>query len=310
MRTKYTFVFFIFLSLALILPGFSSIGKTIKASSEGAEGCTLKAAIKKAKAGDTVRLEPGTYRGNFYIEEEISIVGPGPEMVTIKEENERRPIITCDAKLILAGLSIEGGNSAGIKISDGSLLEIRNCKISESSAHGIKASGQSKLLIENSKITSNDWAGLKFSDSTTVTSKNSTFSSNGWAAILLQETAEAFIVNSSIVNNCSGLELWGSSSASITGSTLSENYFAVSPNDKSVVDIEENLIKNNHFGVALRDKKSYNSKDSDYEGRIMGDSNKIINNEAPFYPKELSFLRTPLGGEFGNKSRIPTNYDS
>lgn len=315
MKTKYTAAIFLYVCLfLLVVPSFAPKAKTGVVSSGEDGSLHLKKSIEEADSGDIIYLKPGVYRGNFSVNKDLTIIGRTWKETVIEGGSEIRSVLSVgpdDVKVRLVGVSIKYGCRQGIQVTGHSFLEMKRCKIEKNGYHGLEGSGSSRIEIKNSTFVGNGWSGIKLQESATATVKGSKFRLNQWTAVSLSGTSGVLITNSEVVNNLDGINLWDSSWASVNGSTLVKNFFAISPNDSSVVDIEENTIKNNSYSVAPKDPK-YRSSDSksEYEGKIMGDSNRITENVEPMRPKELKFLRTSLGGEYGTRPRIPQRLET
>jgi hypothetical protein len=90
-----------------------------------AKNCTLREAIKAAKAGDTIQLQAGTYElsfGQLNITKQLTILGAGPGATTIEvgAAGLRSRVINVEngVGLTMTGLTITGGEVIGVDGAD------------------------------------------------------------------------------------------------------------------------------------------------------------------------------------------------
>lgn len=120
----------------------------------------LQEAIDNAPDGSILKLPPGVYKGNVYINKPITIVGK--EEGVIIDGGGKGTVITAKGSYItLKNLKIIGSGDrhdkldAGITLQEGKHCEISNCIIDDC-LFGIDIQMVSNSIISNNKITSKD----------------------------------------------------------------------------------------------------------------------------------------------------------
>jgi len=134
-----------------------SYGKTITVSQSG-NLTSIKKAISIAQAGDTLYIQPGTYKeGNYIIEKSLTIIG---EDFPVLDGDNKFEIFTIHAHdVTITGLKfINTGvasinDLAAIKVLDSRGLRIINNKF-ENTFFGIHLSNSSQSWIENNQLQS------------------------------------------------------------------------------------------------------------------------------------------------------------
>ena len=209
------------LLLGLVLSAF---GLTTRAAAEDAifivtsnDEAELRIAIEKADvayvlsggtAANTITFAPnvtGTITlttGELVIKSNLTIIGPGANLLTISGNNASRVFyispdnISRPVTVTLEGLTVAGGNGVGATntgngggiLNDGSTLTLNNCTVSDNTsvfnAGGISNSGGT-LSLNNCTVSGNsaggNGGGILSQNNGTVTLTNSTVSDNATA---------------------------------------------------------------------------------------------------------------------------------
>jgi hypothetical protein len=94
------------------------------------KNCTLREAIKAAKAGDTIQLQAGTYElsfGQLNITKQLTVLGAGPGATTIEVGaaglSSRVINVENGVGLTMSGVTIAGGEVIGKNGADGTMAE-------------------------------------------------------------------------------------------------------------------------------------------------------------------------------------------
>jgi hypothetical protein len=171
-------------------------------------------------SGNTILFQPGLgmitlSNGLPSIAQSMTIVGPGPDALTVNNANGFGNVFRIDAgaTVSLSGLTILGGNAPvnGGGISNSGSLTVSNCTIADNTAElsGGGIWNEGVLMINDSTITGNTSNGLGGgieSDFGTLAINNCTISNNTGAggSGILANGGTAAISNSTIANNTFG----------------------------------------------------------------------------------------------------------
>lgn len=165
--------------------------------------CSLRAALTSAGADavyggcpagdpgtDTIEFD-GSVTGTIYIvstlevDSPVTITGPGRDVLTLDGQSDYRVMqVTEDATI--SGLTVTNGTAsygAGIYVTDGATLDLRDCTLSDNSANlggAIEVFDYGNLVMDNCLVTGNDayaGGGIRVTEGT-ATITNSTFSGN------------------------------------------------------------------------------------------------------------------------------------
>ena len=133
--------------------------------------CTLREALAVAQDGDRVTFKgnlSGTIAlmaGELSIDEDVSVVGPGADVITVNGQNASRVFHVgpaAPASATISGLTITGGNEpggvgGGIRVGAGSTLAVAGSEVIDNAAirgAGIHSAGT--LAVVGTTIASND----------------------------------------------------------------------------------------------------------------------------------------------------------
>ena len=122
-----------------------------------AEYATIAEAIAAANAGDTIKIDAGTFDEDFSVSKDLVFCGAGPDATIIKTtDNDVAIIIVTNASVVFSNLQLYsnvGGPdfvSTGID-AVGSTIAVRNCKLYRIPNFSINAIG-CNLLIDSTQI--------------------------------------------------------------------------------------------------------------------------------------------------------------
>ena len=143
-----------FLPTAILLQALSSaaLGTTLTVSNDGSgDHNTIVAAMAAADTGDTVRVEPGTYRESVALKSGVVLQGSGREDTRIEMDAAAAPVWAIgvsDAEV--SGFTVAyPGTEAFDVIIDSSQVRIVDCHVSNSSALAVYVTGGSVLQMED-----------------------------------------------------------------------------------------------------------------------------------------------------------------
>ena len=126
----------------------------------GAEFTTIRDAVEWSSGGDTIRVESGTYAGNFVLDKKITLIGvdTGNGVPVIQPGKNGDDIgIIADACTV-EGFTIENGALSGIRITSSSNTVQRNTI--QDNGVGIALVSSGKNTVANNDITGNNQAGI------------------------------------------------------------------------------------------------------------------------------------------------------
>jgi hypothetical protein len=122
---------------------------------------TVQAAVDAAEAGDTIRIDPGTFAGGVTLDERVHLVGAGPRQTVIRGGG---PVVTVGSAtsaptVTISGLTLTGGVSDSDPQSPNCGPDLITCGPGYTTATalggGIEAFPGTNVTIENSVVTDN-----------------------------------------------------------------------------------------------------------------------------------------------------------
>lgn len=251
---------------------------------------------------DTIRFAPGlrgTLAGGGVVSDNLSIVGPGADVLTMNGDF----VVPAGAAFDISGITIHGGSSAMAAISfnfasPGPTCSITDCTITGGHQFGIYA-GNGNLIVTGCAVSGSQGYGI-YNDGAGVTVTNSTVSGNGGAGIggnqALLDVRDSTIAN----NHGPGIDSSGQGLA-LTNSTVANNMGGGIVSGESIgLKIANSTIVNNTGGAGI----------GFVSNRPATLNNTIVagNHDANGNPSDLSgTVIPPLGGSFiGSNNLIGT----
>ena len=125
-----------------------------------APGDSLQEAINSASAGDTILLEPGTYKVNLSVGVPVTLTSEGARAETILEpEDPSKDIVTVQAgedepaieNVTIKNLTFQNGDKSGIVLTGSNHKVIGNI-VKNIANHGIIPIGGEKVVISNNTV--------------------------------------------------------------------------------------------------------------------------------------------------------------
>lgn len=217
-------------------------------SDNASDSGSLRYAVNNAADGDTITFANnviGTItltNGTLTINNDVTIQGPGAELLTISGNNTVAVFtIYAAGSVSISGLVIANGNSAtsgGGILNNSGTLTVSNCAFfanNTTAGGGGGIANESTLTVQNSTFSGNIAAagGGIFSNGISATIANSTFygnsSSNGPGGGIFNSVGNMTIANSTVVGNTSGngggvFENGSQTTLSVTNSIMAGNF--------------------------------------------------------------------------------------
>lgn len=223
---------------------------------EGEE--SIQDAIDAASPGDTVRVEPGTYRETFSMRDGIHVIGAGMNQTII--EGTGGAVVTANAisDARLEGFHIRAAGSGepttdGIQIQGGSLMVSGN-KVTNT-ADGIRVVGGSSAVVQNNFVCDNGNAendivdyGIIVLRSTPLITNNRVCRNEVGIYVAWPESAGARLINNTVVENESdGIWLYNEAHAVVKNNIVVGNSVGISTLDDAIPELSYNNVWNNRF---------------------------------------------------------------
>lgn len=192
--------------LSVCLPAFlSSICSAATITVDptgGADFTSIQPAIDAAKAGESIRVAPGTYPESIQLREGIRLLGSGAA-VTILRAPSYFAVVQA---------------ASGCEISGFTITSV------EDDVDGITCSDCRDLLITRNIITGNSWSGIDLLNSSAIISNN-IIQDNRSAGIFCRNGSTPLIVNNTIVGNHNeaGVNSWSGSSPRVVNNIFLGN---------------------------------------------------------------------------------------
>lgn len=240
------------LTLVFLIAGIHASAGTIVVGKDKAV-TTLRDGLRTAKAGDTIMLQPGTYKeSNIVIDKPVTLLGIGMPVLDGESRNE---ILTLTGKNIqVRGIRFSNAgyssmnDYAAIKIVEGTNIRIEGNAV-ENSSFAIHISNSTHCTVSNNRILG--------------TNKTEHLSGNG---IHLWKCDKMLIEGNHIRGHRDGIYF-----EFVTGSVISKNtselniryglHFMFSHNDT----YRQNIFRNNGAGVAVMYSKSVRMENNHFE---------------------------------------------
>jgi parallel beta-helix repeat protein len=201
---------------------------------------TIRAAVIRARAGDTIFVGPGTYGPppetpgivldivaltattsrplRILADPTGAATGDAPGEVVLDAESGPFGVrISGSGGIVLDGFVItgaRGNNSAGLQVRSGSNdIDIRNCTISGNDGDGLRIESSDGTVVFNNLIYDNDQRGLRLADgglgSEATTVVNNTIARNGNDGISIagERTRDTYLRNNIVIHLIRGIDV-------------------------------------------------------------------------------------------------------
>jgi PPM family protein phosphatase len=165
-------------------------------ASANADFPTIADAIEKAAAGDSILVEPGTYRGNLKLREGLSVLG-------------KQAVIHAEGTVVVAD-GVKTGRFAGFLIRG------------DAPETGI-AIVNSDLEIAALEITGMQKAGVVIGGTSTATLRGSRIIANAGPGIIVRDSARPVIHQNTVAGNRLGIQIRDTAVPVLTGNFIADN---------------------------------------------------------------------------------------
>lgn len=259
-------------ALTSILAGllWSGVGRARTASVDvcpsGCEYAVIQRAIEGASPGETIRIEPGTYKENLVITKNLTLQGADRERTVIKGARKGEPVILIEDRPAAAEGESIIVRIEGLTITAGQPYSY--CRYWPVCADGILVRGRARVTIINNIIPDNGWEGIAVWDRAQVTIEGNRFSANRRCHIGLWGSAQATIQENQLLKHGDdGIELWDLSQATIQGNRILGNLYGLKLRDFAQATIDGNSIGDSEWnGLELRDSAQAVISDNQISG--------------------------------------------
>lgn len=193
----------------------------------GGDTTTIQRAINIARAGATINVKPGVYRGGLDIRKELTIVGVGnrDEIIieatntdaiyfdaargrienltlrVISSEDVRYGIDIAGGELEVIGCDISSNAGAGIGVHSGANPTVRNNRIHDGSSSGLLIYDNGQGIYEDNEIYNNAVVGIAITDGGNPTVTRNRIHSNRYEAIWVYDGGEGVFLNNTLTGN-------------------------------------------------------------------------------------------------------------
>jgi Right handed beta helix region/Periplasmic copper-binding protein (NosD) len=219
---------------------------------------TIAAAMAAARAGDTVKLDPGTYRETLVLKTGVHVVG-GPSTIDatgLEHGIYADTSVTCCASV--EQITVQNASDNGVTLDGAKGVQISNCAIRacgvlEESA-GLRMDGKAQASIDNSEFSGSGGAGMILVDSALSLSHSRLFSNLGEGLVSLGSKTS---LTSNVANGNAGpgFLIRDGSVATVVSNQLGQNDIGVEIDGvgdtplPSAAQLEDNVITGNRIGV-------------------------------------------------------------
>ncbi|WP_392667446.1 nitrous oxide reductase family maturation protein NosD [Streptomyces sp. LN785] len=194
-------------------------------------GQSIQAAVNAARAGDTIDIQPGTYRGS------ILITKPG---LTLRGSGSKTVIVPGAAGTKAADACTKAGNGICVQGTSGHTIgavSIRSLTVSGFKKNGVWASWTDGLKVRSVTSQHNGVWGISEQRSTRSEIRNNTARSNGDAGIFVANTVD---------EEGGATDTHGTA---VTGNTLKDNRIGLTVRRVRNLSVADNALTANCSGV-------------------------------------------------------------
>jgi len=184
-------------------------------------------AIDNASKGDTVYVEPGTYRENVVVDKKIALIGANRNTTIIVGNGDDDTVtITADhVRVKNFAIRNSGRFEDGIKIDEAELCIIKNNNCSNL-YYGIFLDRTKQVSVVNNICNDNDFGmGIYSSDDNRISGNNISF--NGNRGIYASSSDNNDISENNCSNNYRGIELDNSCNNVLSKNTILDNWVGI-----------------------------------------------------------------------------------
>lgn len=228
--------------------------------------------LSRLRAGQTLDLEPGEYRGTLTIRTAVTIRIAGDGEVRIRSTTGPAVILKgCGAELVGLTLSSEysdaivvespagSGLAKGTNVGDGERLELAGCRITAARSGIVVGTTRVRLGVERCEIVAGDGAAIRLPEGAVAAVAESDITSTNGPGIT-GETGVTLAISGSIISGCGGAGVRLGARASLwmddgEPATIRRNHgsgIALGPGSKGMI-VGATLTGNGGWGLIALD---------------------------------------------------------
>ncbi|NIA11880.1 MAG: hypothetical protein GWP10_19680, partial [Nitrospiraceae bacterium] len=166
--------------------------------------------------GHTITVDAGMYIENVKVYKRLTLIGDGPDMVTVQAEDASEHVVWVAADWVnITGFTVTGATgygTSGIHLDNADYCSISGNDASDN-YYGILMEDSSDNILQSNTISSNDY-GIHLYESSSNTLSINTISNNG-RGVVLESSNNNTLQSNTVSNNDYGIRLWGSSNNNI-----------------------------------------------------------------------------------------------
>ena len=180
--------------------------KTFRVAADGSGHFkTIKEALAKAKAGDTILVLPGLYKESILLNKEVDLVGTGTGVTVESRQDDCLTMAAKTARVRMLSLRARGGRARkrlyGVRVPTGRLT-LENCDITSDSLACVFVSGTTaNPILRRCRILKGADSGVVFSDGARGTVEDCDIRENGKSGVVVIRDANPDVRRCGIRHN-------------------------------------------------------------------------------------------------------------
>jgi cytochrome c peroxidase len=210
-------------------PPAASTPRTIRVRSGG----TIQAAVDRARPGDTIEVEPGTYRESVLVDiDGITLRGlvvDGQRAVLEGDDERTDAVIASGHRFTIEGFAVRNYTSNGITVHGASGVAFRDLQVEKTGLYGVYPVECKDVLVERVLVT-----GARD------------------AAIYVGQSRDIVVRDNEVRGNVTGIEIENSVNALVEGNQAHDNTGGILvfllPNNPSKVGSDTRVLRNRVVG--------------------------------------------------------------